>query len=147
MMSLHLVVGLVTVGVNGIAAMWGIAAIARRRPSPGFVSLARLAQAITVTQVVLGIFVLTGAEDRLPSGGHLLSAVAAIVALIAAEVISRGAERRALERDGGYEAAMAADSSVSVKVRTPSISEMLVLTSGLLLVSVFAVLAVTTGWL
>lgn len=146
MMSLHLVVGLVTVGVSGIAAVWGIAAIARRRPSARFVSLARLAQAVTVTQVVLGILVLTGAEDRLPSGGHLLSAVAAIVALVAAEVISRRAERRALERDGGYEFAMAADSTASVPLRTPSINEMLVLTSGLLLVSAFAVLAVTTGW-
>ena len=146
MMSLHLVLGLVTVGVNGIAAVWGIAAIARRRPSARFVSLARLAQAITVTQVVLGILVLTGAEDRLPSGGHLLSAVAAMVALIAAEVISRAAGRRASERDGGHEAAMAADSSASVQVRTPGVSEMLALTSGLLLVSAFAALAVTTGW-
>lgn len=139
-MSLHLVVGLATVGVNAIAAMWGIAAIARRRPSAAFLSLARLAQAITVTQVVLGVLVLTGAEDRLPSGAHLLSAAAAIVALVAAEVISRVAERR------GHEAAMAAESSVPPEIRTPSVPETLVLTGGLLLVTGFAVLAVTTGW-
>lgn len=146
MMTLHLVLGLATVGVNGIAAMWGVAAIVRRRPSAAFLSLARLAQAITVTQVVLGILVLTGAEDRLPSGAHLLAAAAAMVALISAEVISRAAERRSMERDGGHEAAMAADSSAATEIRTPSLTETLVLTSGLLLVSGFAVLAVTTGW-
>ena len=122
------------------------AAIARRRPSAAFVSLARLAQAITVTQVVLGILVLTGAEDQLPSGAHLIAAAAAIVALIATEVTSGVAERRSREREGGHEPAMAVDSNCPTEIRTPGVTETLMLTSGLLLVSAFAVLAVTTGW-
>lgn len=144
--DLHLVVGLFTVGVNAIAALLGIAVIVRRQPSSAFLSLARFAQAVTVTQVVLGVLVLTGAEDRLPSGGHLTAAAAAIVALIVAESVGRFVARRFRDRDGAPEAVMALDSSAATAVRLPSVTEVAVLTGGLLFVASFAVLAVSTGW-
>lgn len=134
MIQIHLITGLVTVVAVAAAAAWGCAVMLRRRPSEGFFALARVAQAVTAVQVMLGLFVLSGASDHLPSGAHVLAALGVAGSLLGAEALSRLAARRAV-------ASPAINSSAPV-----ALAETAVLTGGFVVVSTFAVLAILTGW-
>lgn len=148
MIQVHLAFGLVTAAVVVAAAVWGCVVVLRRRPSESFLVLARVAQGITALQIALGLFVLSGAGEQLPSGGHLLAALGVLAALGGSEALSRVAARRAVLSGGDgpqvrLEPAVSAATAIGIRV---TLAESAVLAGGFIAMSLFASLAVITGW-
>lgn len=148
MIEVHLAVGLATAALVAVAAVWGCMVVLRRRPSERFLVLARVAQGVTVAQVALGLFVLSGAGENLPSGGHLLAALGVLAALGAAEALSRVAARRAAlsggdEPQAGSEPAASAEMVIDTRV---ALAESAMLAGGFVAMSFLASLAIITGW-
>lgn len=147
MTHLHLAVGLLAVAANAVAAAWGTVVALRRRPSSAFLPIARTAQVITIAQVVLGVLVLTGAGDDLPSGAHILAAGGVIAALAAAEALSRIPARRRFDRGpGGPAVALGGEGAALAPGAPAGVAQTAILAAGFAVVTSAAVLAVVTGW-
>ncbi len=93
-------VGIAVLAANGLAAVWGIVAWLRRIPSVAFWYLLRIAQAVVIVQVALGLFLLIGQDKRASSGLHYLYGVSLLVVALVAEGFRAGVAAREIEKRG-----------------------------------------------
>src|SRR4051794_6209448 len=78
MKDVHAIVGIATLAVNALAAVWGTVAWMRQDPSVWFWYVLRVAQATVVVEVGLGV-VLLAQGDKPPDSLHYVYAVAPLV--------------------------------------------------------------------
>jgi hypothetical protein len=93
-------VGIAVLAANGLAAVWGTVAWLRRIPSIAFWYLLRIAQAVVIVQVALGLFLLIGQDKRASSGLHYLYGVSLLVVALVAEGFRAGVAAREIEKRG-----------------------------------------------
>jgi hypothetical protein len=99
--DVHAIVGIATLGLNAVAAVWGGVAWMRRSPSVSFWYVLRVAQLSVVVSVVLGL-VRVAAGARPPDKLHYVYGVAPLVIALVTEAMRADAARRevdALEGD------------------------------------------------
>jgi hypothetical protein len=97
----HAIVGIATLGLNALAAVWGGVAWMRRDPSVSFWYVLRVAQLSVVVSVALGL-VRVAAGARPPDTLHYVYGVAPLVIALVTEAMRADAARReadALEGD------------------------------------------------
>jgi hypothetical protein len=134
--------GIGVLGATALAAGWGGVAWIRKRPSVAFWPLLRVAQAVVVVQVLLGLLLLASGE-RADDGLHVLYGVAPLVVSLVSEGMRVGAAQRELE---GVEDLEGLERSEQVAIaRRVSLNEMGVMTVGLLLILTLALRAYQTG--
>ena len=99
MKDLHAIVGIATLALNALAAVWGGVAWARRDPSVSFWPVLRVAQASVVVEVLLGVVLLV--EGRSPPDSlHYVYAVAPLVIAFVTEAMRADAARREIDELG-----------------------------------------------
>lgn len=95
MAEVHLAVGVGVLITNLFAGLWGAYSWIRERPSQGFWYALRVAQVVTIVQVLLGsILLLLGHEA---DGLHYLYGVLAVVVAMFGEAARSSASERELE--------------------------------------------------
>jgi hypothetical protein len=99
--DVHAIVGIATLGLNALAAVWGAVAWLRASPSVSFWYVLRVAQLSVVASVVLGaVRLVAGAHP--PDKLHYVYGVAPLVIALVTEAMRADAARRevdALEGD------------------------------------------------
>jgi hypothetical protein len=94
--SVHVGLGVAVLVTNGLAGVWGGIAWLRRIPSTAFWYLLRVAQAVVVLQVAVGLaLILTGREA--PDELHFVYGIAPIVVSLVSEGMRVGAAQRELD--------------------------------------------------
>jgi hypothetical protein len=79
----HEILGIAVLASNGVAAAWGGVAWTRREPSTVFWYLLRIAQAIVVAEVVVGVILL--AQGREVGAIHYVYGIAPLVVTLFSE--------------------------------------------------------------
>jgi hypothetical protein len=134
--------GIAVLAATAVAAGWGGVAWLRKSPSIAFWTLLRIAQAVVVVQVVLGVLLLASGESS-PDGLHVLYGIAPLVVSLVSEGMRVGAAQRELE---GVEDLEGLERPQQVAIaRRVALSEMGVMTVGLLLILTLALRAYQTG--
>ena len=127
---------------NAVAAAWGAVAWLRKRPSITFWPLLRVAQATVATQVILGLLLLARGGHS-PDGLHVLYGLVPLAVTLVSEGMRVGAAQRELE---GVEDLEGLDRSQQIAIaKRVALSEMGVMTVGLLLILTLALRAYQTG--
>jgi hypothetical protein len=90
------VLGVLVLASNALAAVWGGIAWLRGQPSVGFWYVLRVAQASVVVQVVLGL-ILLARGSRPPDALHYLYGIAPLLVTLVTEAMRFGAAERELE--------------------------------------------------
>ncbi len=138
----HLVVGVAVLATNLLAGVWGGVAWARRDPSVWFWYLLRVAQAVVVVQVTLGL-ILLGTGHKAGDGLHYAYGVSLLVVTLVTEGMRAGAAQRELEDVEDV------DSLTPVQQREIArrvvLREMGLMTIGALLITTLALRAAMTG--
>jgi len=143
--GLHVAVGVAVVVTNALAGGWGGVAWLRKDPSPVFWVLLRVAQVVTVVQVVIG-FALYSTGNRPESQLHYVYGVAPLVVAFASEAMRVGAAQRELADVGDVHALE--ESEQIVLARRVVLREMGIMAVGALLILTLALrAAVTSGGL
>jgi hypothetical protein len=94
--EVHAVVGIAVIAANALAGAWGGVAWLRRSPSIAFWYLLRVAQAVVVLQVAIGLaLILTGQEA--PDELHFVYGIAPLVVSLVSEGMRVGAAQRELD--------------------------------------------------
>lgn len=101
--TLHLVTGYLVLAANGLAGAWGVAAWLRREPSAVFWYLLRIAQAIVIAQVALGLALLAQGARPLDELHYLYGGGPLLVTLVS-EGMRVGAAQRELAAVGDLDA-------------------------------------------
>ncbi len=138
MNGFHAVLGIVVMGANALVAAWGAIAWLRSEPSIWFWYLLRVAQAVVVTQVAIGLWLLISGsrpEDEL----HYLYGVAILVVTMVSEGMRIGAAQRELEQVDDLDALDRAEQAALA--RRVVLREMGVMTIGTLLIVTLALRA------
>jgi hypothetical protein len=91
-------VGIAVLATNAAAAIWGGVAWLRKVPSVVFWYLLRIAQAVVILQVALGLFLLIGEGDRAPDDLHYAYGVSLLVVALVGEAFRAGVASREIER-------------------------------------------------
>src|SRR3954452_3894635 len=134
--------GIAVLAATAVAAGWGGVAWLRKRPSIAFWTLLRVAQAVVVVQVLLGLLLLASGESS-PDGLHVLYGIAPLVVSLVSEGMRVGAAQRELE---GVEDLEGLERSQQLAIaRRVALNEMGVMTVGLLLILTLALRAYQTG--
>ena len=103
MTELHVVLGVAVLAANGLAGAWGGVAWLRRSPSTTFWYLLRVAQAVVVLQVAVGLaLILTGREP--PDDLHFVYGIGPLVVSLVSEGMRVGAAQRELDEVPDLEA-------------------------------------------
>jgi hypothetical protein len=140
--DVHLVVGIAVLATNLLAGVWGGVAWARRDPSVWFWYLLRVAQAVVVVQVTLGL-ILLATDHRAGDELHYAYGVSLLVVTLVTEGMRAGAAQRELD---GIEDVEALNPDEQREVaRRVVMREMGVMTIGALLVTTLALRAAMTG--
>jgi hypothetical protein len=129
---------------NAVAAAWGAVAWARKdaRASIAFWPLLRVAQALVVVQVLVGLLLLARGSSA-PDGLHVIYGVSPLFITLASEAMRAGVASRELE---GVEDVDALERSEQIALaRRVALGEMGVMTVGALLVLTLALRAFQTG--
>jgi hypothetical protein len=129
---------------NLVAALWGAVSWARRhaRGAIAFWPLLRVAQALVVVQVLVGLLLLARGQTA-PDGLHVAYGVAPLLVTLVSEAMRAGVAQRELE---GVEDVDALDRAEQVALaRRVALGEMGVMTVGVLLVLTLALRAYQTG--
>jgi hypothetical protein len=140
--DVHLVVGIAVLATNLLAGVWGAIAWARRDPSVWFWYILRVAQAVVVVQVTLGL-ILLATDHRAADELHYVYGVSLLVVTLVTEGMRAGAAQRELEDVEDVEA-LTRDEQRLV-ARRVVMREMGVMTIGALLVTTLALRAAMTG--
>jgi hypothetical protein len=134
--------GIAVLAANAVAAGWGGVAYLRKRPSVTFWPLLRVAQAVVVVQVLLGLLLLASGESS-PDGLHVIYGLAPLIVSLVSEGMRVGAAQRELE---GVDDLEGLERSQQVAIaRRVALNEMGVMTVGLLLILTLALRAYQTG--
>jgi hypothetical protein len=127
---------------NAVAGGWGAAEWVRKQPSIVFWPLLRVAQAVVVVQVVLGLLLVASGESA-PDGLHIVYGLTPLVVSLFSEGMRIGAAQKQLE---GIEDVQALERREQVAIaHRVALSEMGVMTIGLLLILTLALRAYQTG--
>jgi hypothetical protein len=127
---------------NAVAGGWGVVAWIRKQPSVVFWPLLRVAQAVVVVQVVLGLLLVASGESA-PDGLHIVYGLTPLVVSLFSEGMRIGAAQKQLE---GIEDVQALERREQVAIaHRVALSEMGVMTIGLLLILTLALRAYQTG--
>ena len=95
MSGFHAAVGIAVLVTNGLAGAWGGVAWLRRSPSVVFWYLLRVAQAVVVLQVGIGLALVV--QNRAPPDGlHVIYGIAPLVVTLVSEAMRVGAVQREL---------------------------------------------------
>jgi hypothetical protein len=140
--EVHLVVGIAVLATNLLAGVWGAIAWARHDPSVWFWYLLRVAQAVVVVQVTLGL-ILLATGHRASDGLHYVYGVSLLVVTLVTEGMRVGAAQRELEDVGDIDA-LTPRQQREIAGRVV-LREMGVMTIGALLVTTLALRAAMTG--
>ena len=140
--DVHLVVGISVLAANLVVGVWGAVAWARRDPSVWFWYLLRVAQAIVVVQVTLGL-VLLATDHRTADQLHYAYGIALLVVTVVTEGMRAGAAQRELEDVEDLDALTQDEQRLIA--RRVVLREMGVMTVGALLITTLALRAATTG--
>jgi hypothetical protein len=140
--DVHLVVGIAVLATNLLAGGWGAIAWARRDPSVWFWYLLRVAQAVVVVQVTLGL-ILLATGHRTSDDLHYAYGVSLLVVTVVTEGMRAGAAQRELEDVEDVDA-LTQDEQRAIAHRVV-LREMGVMTIGALLVTTLALRAAMTG--
>ena len=138
-------VGIAVLASNAAAAVWGTVAWLRRSPSVVFWYLLRVAQAVVVVQVALGLFMLIGQDRRAPDDLHYLYGVSLLVVALVAEAFRAGVAGREIERQGIEDVDALERREQVLLARRVVHAEMGILTVGLIAVVTLALRAYSTG--
>jgi len=138
----HLVVGIAVLATNLLAGVWGAIAWARHDPSVWFWYLLRVAQAVVVVQVTLGL-ILLGTDHRAKDELHYVYGVSLLVVTLVTEGMRFGAAQRELEDIEDVDALTPRQQREVA--RRVVLREMGVMTIGALLVTTLALRAAMTG--
>jgi hypothetical protein len=134
--------GIAVLTANAVAGGWGAVAWIRKQPSIVFWPLLRLAQSAVVVQVVLGLLLVASGESA-PDGLHIVYGLTPLVVSLVTEGMRIGAAQKELE---GIEDVEALERREQVLLaRRVALSEMGVMTIGLLLILTLALRAYQTG--
>jgi hypothetical protein len=134
----HAVLGIVVMGANALVAAWGAIAWLRSEPSVWFWYLLRVAQAVVVIQVAIGLWLLISGnqpEDEL----HYLYGVAILVVTMVSEGMRIGAAQRELDQVDDLDALDRPEQAALA--RRVVLREMGVMTIGTLLIVTLALRA------
>jgi hypothetical protein len=134
--------GIAVLAANAVAGGWGGVAYLRSRPSVTFWPLLRVAQAVVVVQVLLGLLLLASGESS-PDGLHVIYGLAPLIVSLVSEGMRVGAAQRELEGVDDLER-LARSQQVAI-ARRVALNEMGVMTVGLLLILTLALRAYQTG--
>ncbi|MEA2215071.1 MAG: hypothetical protein QOK19_632 [Solirubrobacteraceae bacterium] len=96
MKDLHAILGIATLALNALAAVWGAVAWSRSDPSVSFWYLLRVAQLSVVLEVVLGV-VLLAEGKKPPDGLHYVYAISPLVIAFVTEGMRVRAAQAELE--------------------------------------------------
>jgi hypothetical protein len=127
---------------NLVVGVWGAVAWARRDPSVWFWYLLRVAQAIVVVQVTLGL-ILLATDHRTADELHYAYGIALLAVTVVTEGMRAGAAQRELEDVEDLDA-LTQDEQRRI-ARRVVLREMGVMTVGALLITTLALRAATTG--
>jgi hypothetical protein len=129
---------------NAIAAGWGAVSWLRKdaRASITFWPLLRVAQALVVIQVLVGLLLLARGATA-PDGLHVIYGVSPLIITLASEAMRAGVAQRELEGVEDVDA-LAREDQVAL-ARRVALGEMGVMTVGALLILTLALRAFQTG--
>ncbi len=129
---------------NAIAAGWGAVSWLRKdaRASITFWPLLRVAQALVVVQVLVGLLLLARGATA-PDGLHVIYGVSPLIITLASEAMRAGVAQRELEGVEDVDA-LGRDEQVAL-ARRVALGEMGVMTIGALLILTLALRAFQTG--
>jgi hypothetical protein len=134
--------GVAVLAANGAAGAWGTVSWLRGEPSVVFWYLLRAAQATVAAQVVLGLL-LVARGDSSPDGLHIAYGISPLVVALFSEGFRVAAAQREVEGAGDVESL---DRRVQIMLaRRVALSEMGVMTIGLLLVITLSLRAWQSG--
>ena len=140
--DVHLVVGIAVLGANLLAGAWGGIAWARKEPSIWFWYVLRVAQAVVVVQVALGL-VLLASDHHASQELHYIYGISPLVVTLVSEAMRAGAADRELQ-DVEDVNALTQEEQRAI-ARRVVLREMGVMTIGALLITTLALRAATTG--
>jgi hypothetical protein len=140
--DVHLVCGIAVLATNLLAGVWGAVAWARHDPSVWFWYLLRVAQAVVVVQVTLGLALLF-TNHRAGDALHYVYGVSLLVVTLVTEGMRVGAAQRELDDVDDVDA-LTPQQQREV-ARRVVLREMGLMTIGALLVTTLALRAAMTG--
>jgi hypothetical protein len=140
--DVHLVVGIAVLGANLLAGAWGGIAWARKEPSIWFWYVLRVAQAVVVVQVALGL-ILLASDHHASQELHYVYGISPLVVTLVSEAMRAGAADRELQ-DVEDVNALTQEEQRAI-ARRVVLREMGVMTIGALLITTLALRAATTG--
>jgi hypothetical protein len=145
MKDVHAIVGIATLGLNALAAVWGGVAWMRADPSVSFWYVLRTAQLAVVVEVVLGIVRLASGA-RPPDKLHYVYGVAPLVIALVSEAMRAGAAAREVESLEGDAEALPHREKVLL-ARRVVVREIGIMTVGVILVVTLLLRAAQSGGL
>ena len=134
--------GIGVLASNALAGGWGALAWLRRRPSVGFWPVLRVAQALVVVQVLVGLLLLASGESA-PDGLHIAYGIAPLVITLVSEGMRIGVAQRELEGVPDIDS-LERPEQVAI-ARRVAFGEMGVMTVGVLLILTLSLRAFQTG--
>ena len=143
MKDLHAIVGIATLGLNAVAAVWGGVAWMRSDPSVSFWYVLRVAQLSVVVEVVLGVVLLAEGEKP-PDPLHYLYAIAPLVIAVVTEAMRVSAAGREIEELEGDVEALDRREQVLL-ARRVVVREIGIMTVGVILVTTLLIRAAQSG--
>ena len=145
MKDVHAIVGIATLGLNAVAAVWGGVAWMRSDPSVSFWYLLRVAQLSVVVEVALGVVLLAEGEKP-PDPLHYLYAVAPLVIAVVTEAMRVSAAGREIEELGDDVDVESLDRREQVLLaRRVVVREIGIMTVGVILVTTLLIRAAQSG--
>jgi hypothetical protein len=143
MKDVHAIVGIATLVANALAAVWGGVAWMRNIPSVSFWYVLRVAQAVVVVEVVLGLVLLIQGLKP-PDSLHYVYAVAPLVIALVTEAMRAGAAARELEGVDGDPEELSRREKVLL-ARRVVVREIGIMTVGVILVVTLLLRAAQSG--
>jgi hypothetical protein len=145
MKDVHAIVGIATLGLNALAAVWGGVAWMRSDPSVSFWYVLRTAQLAVVVEVVLGL-VRLASDAHPPDQLHYVYGVAPLVVALVTEAMRAGAAAREVESIEGDPEALPHREKVLL-ARRVVVREIGIMTVGVILVVTLLLRAAQSGGL
>jgi hypothetical protein len=138
-------VGIAVLAANAVAAVWGGIAWLRGVPSVIFWYLLRVAQAVVILQVALGLFLLIGQGHRAANDLHYAYGVSLLVVALVAEAFRAGVATREIERRGIEDVEALERRDQVLLARAVVRNEMGIMTMSVIAVVTLALRAFATG--
>lgn len=143
MKDVHAIVGIATLALNALAAIWGGIAWIRKDPSVSFWYFLRTAQLSVVVEVVLGLVLLAQGSEP-PDGLHYVYAVSPLLIALVTEGMRVRAAQAELEALDGDPAELPRREQVLL-ARRVVVREIGIMTMGLILVVTLLLRAASSG--